>query len=322
MENLNDKYKPKNINDCLLTDKNKKILNRWIKNKYCGNIIFYGNIGCGKSTIINILLNNIENKMIFYIDVLCNQIYYYENNKKIISNIDIKLLFNELEDIMKKRIFLNKKIIFVIDNFNLLKTKMQNNFSVFYNKFNERINIIIETNKLIDISGKIQNEMWIIKIDKVNKIDYFNFVKNICNKENRIIKNDVIEQLFIITNGDIRNTLNRLTALIMINKEIDLILFEKIFSIPSSISIHNIINGILEGDEDKVINECNELINNKFDNNEILCKLFDEIIKKNIDEDDKHIILEKLGMQIFKLNKYQENDKLKDYLIDIMNLFE
>lgn len=321
MENLNNKYKPKNINECLLSDKNKNILNRWINNKYCNNIIFYGNIGSGKTTIINILLNHIDNKVVFYIDPLCSQIYSYIDNKKIISNIDIKLLFEELEDIMKKRIYLNKKIIFIINNFELLKTNIQNNFCIFYHKFNERINIIIETNNLINISDKIQNNMWIIKIDKINKTQYFNFVKEICDKENKIINDDVIEQLYIITNGDIRNTLNRLTALIMLNKEINLELFEKIFSIPSSISIHKIINGIINSDINVIINECDNLFENKFDSNEIMCKLFNEIIKENIDEDDKHIILEKLGMQIFELNKYQENNKLKNYLIDIMNLF-
>lgn len=327
MENLNNKYKPKNINQCLISDKNKKILNKWVENKYCSNTIFYGSIGTGKSTIINILLNNLDNVSVFYIDTLCNQIYYYIDNKKIINNIDIKLLFNELENIIKKKIYKNQKIIFVIINFNLLKQRIQNNFSVLYHKYNERINIIIETDNLIDISNKIQNDMWIIKIDNISKENYYDFIKNICEKENVLITDEVLEQLYIITNGDIRNTLNRLTALIMIireeeYKEINIKLFEKIFSIPSSISIHKIINSIIEGNDESVINECDKLINDKFDSNEIMCKLFDEIIKEPINEDDKHLILEKLGMQIYQLNKYQENINLKEYLIDILNLFK
>lgn len=321
MENLNNKYKPRNIDECLISETNKNILNRWIKNKYYGNIIFYGNIGTGKTTIINILLNNLDNKIVFYIDPLCSQMYYYLNNKKIINNIDIKLLFDELEDIMKKKIYINKKIILVIDNFNLLKTRIQNNFSIFYHNYKDRVNIIIETNNLINISNKIQNDTWIIKLDKVNKKQYYEFIRNICEKENTTITDDVIKQLYILSNGDIRNILNRLSALILINKEIDIKLFEKIFSIPSSISIHILIKGIINGDEDVIIKECDKLMDEKFDSNEILCKLFNDIIDEPINEDDKHLILEKLGMQIFKLNKYQETNKLKDYLIEILNLF-
>ena len=54
-----------------------------------------------------------------------------------------------------------------------------------------------------------------------------------------------------------------------------------------------------------------------------MIKLFNGIIEEDIDEDDKHKLLEKLGKKIYKFNKYQEsNDKLKVYVKSLLDLFK
>ena len=161
------------------------------------------------------------------------------------------------------------------------------------------------------------------KFDNMNKNQYVSFVNGICDKENMKVDNKVINQLSIITNGDIKCTLNYLTALKGIGDNIDNEMFESIFGIPSSVSINKIINGIIECNEELVLNECDKLIKEKFDCNEIMIKLFNGIIEEDIDEDDKHKLLEKLGKKIYKFNKYQEsNDKLKVYVKSLLDLFK
>ena len=79
----------------------------------------------------------------------------------------------------------------------------------------------------------------------------------------------------------------------------------------------------IECNKELVLNECDKLIKEKFDCNEIMIKLFNGIIEEDIDEDDKHKLLEKLGKKIYKFNKYQEsNDKLKVYVKSLLDLFK
>lgn len=308
MENLNTKYIPKTIDECFISEKNKKIINRLIENKSFSNTIFYGGIGYGKTSVINIILKHIENVDIQRLNILLNN--------------DIKKIFLTLERICAINKRQGKRTLFIIEDFHLLKAKLQINFSVFLNKVKDDAIIFIETTNILEIVKQIQNIMTIIKFDCMGKEMYFDFVKSICKKEDMIIDDDVINQMYIMTNCDIRNTLNQITALKYVNKHINCEIFEDVFSIPSSISIHKIIDGIIAGDEESVMNECDKLIKDKFDCNEIMVKLFNEVINENLDEDDKHLILEKLGKQIYKFNKYQEsNDKLKSYIKAIMDLF-
>lgn len=314
MENLNIKYLPKEIDDCFISNRNKSIINRMIKNKNFSNTIFYGGIGYGKSCVINIILKHMEDFNV----VKLNMLLYGNEIKTIFSSLERTCAYN-------KRI--HKKTVFVINDFHLLKPKIQNNFFVFLNKLKDDVILFIETTNLMDIVKNIQDVMNIIKFSDMGKKRYKEFVNNISKKEEIEINDDVINQMFIITNGDIKNTLNQIMALkIVINnhneKLITKEIFESVFSIPSSITIHKIINGIIDGERETVMNECDNLIREKFDCNEILLKLFNEVIDEDIEEDDKHVILEKLGKQIYKFNKYQENNnKLKEYIKEIMDLF-
>ena len=87
------KYKPHNINDLLLSENNKNLLNNFIKNNYY-NIIFEGSSGCGKSSLINIILQEYYkgNKKIIetnvcYISLLKDQgINFYKNEVRIFIN--------------------------------------------------------------------------------------------------------------------------------------------------------------------------------------------------------------------------------------------
>lgn len=308
MENFNVKYKPTNINDCFISDKNKSIINRFIKNNSFANMIFAGNIGCGKSTVIDIITKNIKDIDIQRLNVLL---------------IDVKHIFSSLERIVAINKRNGKRTLFIINDFHILKPKIQINFAILLEKVRNDSLFFIETTNILEIVPQIQNLMIIIKFDNMNKNQYVSFVNGICDKENMKVDNKVINQLSIITNGDIKCTLNYLTALKGIGDNIDNEMFESIFGIPSSVSINKIINGIIECNEELVLNECDKLIKEKFDCNEIMIKLFNGIIEEDIDEDDKHKLLEKLGKKIYKFNKYQEsNDKLKVYVESLLDLFK
>ena len=51
-----EKYRPKNIEDLVLCESDKNIIENFIKNDEIPNLLFYGNAGTGKTTTGKILI--------------------------------------------------------------------------------------------------------------------------------------------------------------------------------------------------------------------------------------------------------------------------
>lgn len=56
----NEKYRPQNIEDFLLSDDLKSLISSYIQNNTLDNLIFYGSTGVGKTSIVRYLLKNID----------------------------------------------------------------------------------------------------------------------------------------------------------------------------------------------------------------------------------------------------------------------
>ena len=57
-----EKYRPKTVDDIVLDDTNKTIINNIIQNKCFPNLLFYGPPGTGKTTTILNLINKFQEK--------------------------------------------------------------------------------------------------------------------------------------------------------------------------------------------------------------------------------------------------------------------
>lgn len=60
-----EKYRPQNINDLVLSDGDKKIIENFIKNDEIPNLLFYGNAGTGKTSTGKILISALDAEDLF-----------------------------------------------------------------------------------------------------------------------------------------------------------------------------------------------------------------------------------------------------------------
>lgn len=60
-----EQYRPKVLDDLVLTAENRKIIDKFVKNQEIPNLLFYGNPGTGKTTLAKILVEYIDAEYLF-----------------------------------------------------------------------------------------------------------------------------------------------------------------------------------------------------------------------------------------------------------------
>lgn len=301
--NLNNKYKPKSINECLIDDNIKKTINSYIKNNTINNMLIVSSLNYCKTTLIKCIIRD----------------YYYNNDnfkKYNISNfneyykiydtiIDIKDIYENINLFCRKMINNYKseiKRIIFFDNFTIFSNDIQNKI---YNCMinNKNVVFIFLTSKLIDVIDNIQNNIFIMNISKINEEEYKNYIISILNKENIKISKDALMNLYILSNGDIRFTLNQLNALILLTKKhskdiIDIDTIKLIYKVPDTIIINNLIKLCKEKNIKQLIKISNELYKDNFTCNDILNAMFYKLSCLEIENDDDIDLMNKIGKHI------------------------
>ena len=139
MNLLLNKYKPTIIDEINLNLNTKELLKQLIKiNKL--NLLIVGSITSGKSSLINIILNDISLQIdkdnILYINLLKDQgLNYYKNNLK-----------NFCETVSLH----SKKKTIIIEDLDIFNENIQNLFYNVINKYSS-INFIVTTNSILKI---------------------------------------------------------------------------------------------------------------------------------------------------------------------------
>ena len=175
-ELLIHKYKPKKISELLLSDNNKDLLKNYLEHNYF-NIIFEGCSGCGKSSLINIIL----------------QEYYKGNNKIIESNVCyISLLKDQGINFYKNevRIFINncinnnyKKFI-VIEDVEFFSDMIQMYFFELIKNHKNSIYFMLTTSNKLKINNNLLHILDIIKFEQINYTYLWNTLTHILKQEN------------------------------------------------------------------------------------------------------------------------------------------
>ena len=204
MELLLNKYQPKSIDEINLNENTNKLLKHLIKLNQL-NLLIVGSINSGKSSLVDIILNNIylensENN-ILYINLLKDQgLNYYKNNLK---NFCDTLTNNNL-----------KKTI-IIEDLDIFNENIQN---LFYNVINNYsfINFIITSNSILKIHNSIIDLLEIIEIEKIEMPFLLNIANNINKKENFNLQEIDLINLINISNYSISNLINYFQKLLLL----------------------------------------------------------------------------------------------------------
>jgi DNA polymerase III delta prime subunit len=314
---MNEKYYPKNINDCYVNEDIKNKILKLVTNNTLQNTIFYGNSNTCKTTFVNMIVKeyykNIKNMKDYclYINLLCDKNIKNLNN---IISIFCKTITNNYNSKYKK--------IIIIDDINYIHNKIQHQISTYLSLYPNIIFFII-SNNIINVIDKIQSQCMILYLEKQPKEKYVKYINIICKKENIKINDNVINLLYILSNGDIRFSLIQIHALNLSFNEFNEKIFSTIYKLPNQLIIKNLIELCFKKDIDNIIILCIQLYKEDFSCNDILMSMFNTLLEYDIIEDKKIKILKIIGKKIYNNSKLIESIlQLERCLIKICNKIE
>lgn len=200
-----------------------------------------------------------DNKLIdFNVINILDKIEYDENNK-IIYDMDITSFIDVIEEVSMGSLFSPIKVIivnnFVIDNINDREFEY---FEKFINSKNNDIYMILISKK-VDARKKnfklFKDNFSIIEVDKFDDNNIYNYVINRISDRGFIIDNVNIEYFLSKVGNDINNINNELDKLFIYKdddkkikrEDIDLLIFNNIDNV-----IYEFTNAILDNDYDKI----------------------------------------------------------------------
>ena len=184
------------------------------------NIIFIGDSGCGKTSLINIIVREYygektQNDNILIINSLKDQgITYYRTDVKIFCQTPSSII--------------GKKKILILDDIDNINKQSQQVFRNFIDKYSHNVHFISSCNNSQKVIDSIQSRLTFIKIKALHQTNLIKIINKISDKENIILDDECKKFILSISNNSIKILINYLEKIKLINIPITLQLVEEV----------------------------------------------------------------------------------------------
>ena len=220
---IEDKYSIKNLKDFPSSFYPKiKVINQWLNNFHSSEnttLILSGPYGCGKTTMIDLLLKNNDYQK-FYINSTDIK------DKKIMNNI---LEITEYQDIFKMK----SKIAVVIEEVEIISLTSEKNFIINLHNQNEKNHlfplILITSNQHSKMIVDLKKNNFYHNLYYPDESYYLSFIKNIMFNENIKFSKEIIDLILENSQKDFRKIFHIISDLKLIEDKITPEIYQKYF---------------------------------------------------------------------------------------------
>tara|TARA_B100001059_G_C17827341_1_gene582222 strand:+ start:81 stop:1004 length:924 start_codon:yes stop_codon:yes gene_type:complete len=197
-----EKYRPSTLENIVLDDMNKTILQNIIIKNTFPNLLFYGPPGTGKTTTI---INLIEK----YQEVYNQQDTSLKIHLNASDERGIEVIRNQINNFVNTKTFFTKGLKFVIlDEVDYMTKNAQQALHYLIQQYSDNIRFCLICNYVSKIESSLQNEFIHLRFSQLPESDVFTFLKNIVEKEQINISDDNIKAIIGIFKSDIRSMIN------------------------------------------------------------------------------------------------------------------
>ena len=298
---LVQKYKPITYEDFIIDNKLINILKTCIQNESL-NILLVGDIGSGKSSLIDATINEYYN----HINPIC-----YNDNVLYISSLKeqgIAYYRNEVRTFCQTTTSIHgKKRIVILDDLDLINEQSQQVFRNCIDKFEHNIHFIASCTNPQKVIESLQSRLNIFKIKSLSENDIHKVMKKIMESESILISEEAQTFILSICSNSIRKVINYLEKFKLLDKYID---YDTAVQLCTDISF-NEMKQYTEYCLNKNISEAINIINSIYDNGFSVMDIL-----------DNYFLFIKVTNLLTETQKYKTIPLLCKYIIMFNNLHE
>jgi DNA polymerase III delta prime subunit len=251
------------------------------------NILFIGDIGSGKTSLLNALIREyykgIDSKIyednVLHINSLKEQgINYYRNEVKTFCQTCCSVK--------------NKKKIVVLDDIDLINEQSQQVFRNCIDKFSHNVHFISSCSNIQKVIESLQSRFSIIKIKPLQRENLYKIINKIKTNENIVIQKAAEEFILDICNNTAKILINYMEKFKLLNQEITL---ELANNICTNISFLTFVK-YTESLKNKKLNESINILNDIYDKGYSVMDILDNyflFVKTTsmLNENEKYMII-------------------------------
>ena len=288
-----EKYRPNIINNIILNDINKKIIDNILLENNIPNLLFYGPPGSGKTTTIL----NIINK--YYSNI--------KNYKSLVIHLNasddrgIDIIRNTIYNFIYTKSFSEEKTRFIIlDEADYMTKIAQQALKILIQENNKNIIYCLICNYISKIDNSLQNEFIKLRFNNLPTNNILNLMNNIIANEKLNLSTNTLKSIITYYNNDVRCMINYLQTNI----------YKKV-----SVLENNFLYKLYLYNTNKQFNKFNNYVNNIENKCNIdkfyILKQYVYFILKNIYID---INVEKIKKYEFCFHNFEYNENIVKYI--------
>jgi len=268
------------------------------------NILFIGDIGSGKTAILNALIREYYygynfkeyEDNVLHINSLKEQgINYYRN--------DVKTFCQTCSTIK------NKKKVLILDDIDLINEQSQQVFRNCIDKYSNNVHFIASCSNIQKVIESLQSRFTIIKIKPLQRENLKKIMQKIKDSENIVIDSDAEDFILNICNNTAKILINYMEKFKLLNRKITLELANSMCTNISFVIFESYTKFLKE----KNLREAIKLLNDIYDKGYSVMDILDNYflfikVTQGLSEDEKYKIIPVICKYITIFNNIHEDE--------------